>query len=177
MLSAIDKVYFPIPLDEHFNDPYNLSAWSRVNLVPFIFWGNPAAREIIEFIAYNILLTIPFGFGINLLANIKPQKILFLCVAVGIGSELLQLVISFLISYPYRVIDINDMWSNALGVLLGYLIFRLFGYIYIRVTESLKLEHDGLFLYIYETVLRFKNKPLFKTDKSVGLHVVQPAQQ
>ncbi len=157
MLTAIDKVFFPIPLDEHLNDPYHLSAWARISLMPFYFGGNPSVQGIIKALAYNVLLTMPFGFGINFIARIKPKWILFLCAAVGIGSELLQLVISLLISYPYRVIDINDALSNALGVLLGYLIFRLFGSIYFRVTESQKLKHKGLSLFIFETVIRYKN--------------------
>lgn len=176
MLMAIDKVFFPIPLDAHLNDPFILSPWARIRLIPFYFAGNPSVREIIEALAYNMLLTLPFGFGINFIANIKTKKVLFLCVAVGVGTEMLQLIISVLISYPYRVVDITDTITNALGVLLGYLIFRLFGYIYIKVTESQKLVHDGLSLYIYETVLRYKNKPLFKSDKSVSPDAIQSAQ-
>lgn len=169
MLAAIDRVFFPIPLDAHFSDPYNLSPWARVNLIPFNFWESSSALESLELMIYNILLTIPFGFGINLIAKIKPQKVLLLCVAVGIGTELLQLGISLLLWYPYRIIDIDDTLANSLGVLLGYLMFRLFGYIYIRATESQKLEHYGLFLYVYDTALRYKNKPIFKSDKITAI--------
>jgi len=158
---AIDKAFFPIPLDEHLNDPFNLSPWARTNFIPFYCAGNPSVREINETLAYNILLTLPFGFGINFIANIKTKKVFFLCVTVGVGTELVQLIISVLISYPYRVIDITDTITNAQGVLLGYLIFRLFGFITIKVTGSQKLVYNGLSLYIYETVLRYKDKPLF----------------
>jgi len=56
----------------------------------------------------NILLTIPFGFGINFLARVRPKGIFWLAPAVGLGLELAQLCISLLSRSGSRASDIND---------------------------------------------------------------------
>jgi glycopeptide antibiotics resistance protein len=91
-----------------------------INLIPFNFDLSFIPHIVLYQIAQNVLLTIPLGFGVNFVAPIRLRSILWLALAVGIGIKTVQLMISLLIGYAYRVIDINDAILNTLGVLIGY---------------------------------------------------------
>jgi glycopeptide antibiotics resistance protein len=82
----------------------------------------------------------------------NPKAFIWMPIALGVGIELLQLLISLILRYPYRVIDINDSILNAVGVLIGYGFFRLFSWGFISMTNRFKLEHRGLIAYIQEMV-------------------------
>ena len=99
---------------------------SRVNLVPFEFGklfdlhSNVIFRELIG----NILLTVPFGFGISFIAWVRGKQFPWLAIAVGLAIETTQLLVSLGIGGVYRGVDINDVLLNAGGVLAGYGFFR-----------------------------------------------------
>lgn len=59
-----------------------------------------------------------------------------------------------MLGYPYRVIDINDAILNAFGVLIGYGMFRIFAWLYLRVTQRFASKHRGLTAYIYDVARR-----------------------
>lgn len=104
----------------------------------------------------NIYLTIPFGFGINFIKPMRDKAILWMSVGVGLTIELLQLVLSLWIGFPYRVVDINDIMMNAVGVLLGYGFFKLFGLLFRKFTQKHKQPFTGLFSYIQSVIERQK---------------------
>lgn len=103
---------------------------SHVNLIPFYFGNLFLVRWNIVFweLVGNILLTIPFGFGLPLLFKLTTKKILWIAALTGFTLECAQLVILLLGlvngSRGYSV-DINDLLLNASGVLLGYGLYRL----------------------------------------------------
>lgn len=73
---------------------------------------------IINFLG-NICLFMPIGFGIALLwKNISYRKILLIGFITSTFIELCQLP-------QARGTDIDDLWINTLGALLGYLIYLL----------------------------------------------------
>lgn len=102
----------------------------------------------------NIALTIPFGFGVNFVANIRPRSFRWLAPSVGFGIELTQLAISLALGYTYRYIDINDVIMNTLGVLIGYGGFRVFAWLYLLITRRLGIRHWGPTAYVYEIASR-----------------------
>jgi glycopeptide antibiotics resistance protein len=75
-------------------------------------------------------LTVPFGFGAGLIFRMPAKRIPWLAAAAGLSLETAQLAISLLIGAVYRGIDINDVMLNALGVLIGYSVFRVFAWLY-----------------------------------------------
>lgn len=107
---------------------------------------NLCARGIIE----NIVLTIPFGFGINFLVRIKPIRFVWLAPAVGFGFEFSQLVISLVFRSGFRTSDINDVMLNAIGVLIGYTLFRVFALAYLKIADHFQLKSKWLFADIYD---------------------------
>lgn len=104
----------------------------------------------------NILLTVPFGFGISFLVRLKPKDFLWLGILVGFALEFTQFIISLAFRSPFRSVDINDVILNAIGVWLGYLFFRIFGYLYLSITQRFKIRHSLVFAYIYDVVRRSK---------------------
>lgn len=137
LLLLVSAVIFPIPLESNFwSEPGQSvvqAVLSRVNLIPFNyliqFDGAPTA--ILYEIMDNILLTIPFGFGLNFLVRLKAQRVLWVSLALGLGLESAQLLVSFFVG-PYRTVDVTDVILNASGVLLGYTIFKGFAWLYRR---------------------------------------------
>ncbi|OQY90090.1 MAG: hypothetical protein B6D38_04765 [Anaerolineae bacterium UTCFX1] len=153
LIGVISVVVFPIPIG------YDVSDFKpNLNLIPFNFgvcdprWREFCIWQIYQQNYQNILLTIPFGFGISFIARIKPKNIFWVALAVGFTFEFVQLVISLIVRSPFRAVDINDLIFNATGVLLGYGFFRIFGAIYLRVVQSCQSQPSHIFAYIHDIV-------------------------
>ena len=97
----------------------------RMNLIPFYFGPYGSLWRSRFMLVSNILLTVPFGLGIGLVARVRPRDLRWLPWAVGFGIEGAQLALGLAQGFPYRVLDINDTIMNALGVALGYGLFWL----------------------------------------------------
>ena len=147
---AIDKVFFPVYISGSMADSFREGAPDPyVNLIPFYF--GPYATFEGSFISsvQNILLTIPFGFGLHFLVQLKPKHYLWIAPALGVMFEGLQYILSLLLGYLYRFVDINDVFFNALGVLIGYALLRIFAFMYLAVTKRFHIEHAGISAYVY----------------------------
>ncbi len=149
IINVVSVVVFPFPIG------YDVSDFKlNINLIPFDFgYCDPRGLELcIREIYQNILLTIPFGFGVNFIARIKPKNIFWLALVVGFTFEFVQLVISLVLRSPFRAVDINDLIFNAAGVLLGYGIFRIFGAIYLSVIRKIQRQPRHIFAYVHDIV-------------------------
>jgi len=145
MMGVVSVVAFPFPVGVA-----NPGFKPSINLIPFNFGHCALATLCIQNIYRNILLTIPFGFGISFIFRVKPGNIFWWAVAVGSTFEFVQLIISFVIQSSFRVIDINDVILNAIGVLLGYGTFRIFGMAYSFITQQFGIQYRSIFAYMYE---------------------------
>jgi len=143
LLAVVDVVIFPIAVGVGNS---NTAFRANINLIPFYFGG---CSTLINFCAINIIgntvLTIPFGFGINFLAKIKPKNSFWLAIIVGFVFEFSQLVISLAFKSRSHVVDVNDVILNGLGVLLGYALFRCFAWAYLKAGEHLNIKYKWLF--------------------------------
>jgi glycopeptide antibiotics resistance protein len=149
VMVALDKTFFPLQINGQYVDVMKQEPlFSQVNLLPFFFSTHGLSVAGYFVILNNILLTVPFGLGLNFLRHLRVKNILWLAIAVGLGIEALQLVITLILCYPYRVVDINDVWLNALGVLIGYGIFLFFAWLVRAITRRLGLEPRGLWAYL-----------------------------
>jgi len=144
MMGVISVVAFPFPVGIT-----NPNFKPSINLIPLNFGDCSFLILCIRNIYENILLTIPFGFGISFIIQIKPNKIPWLAVAVGLVFERSQLIISLIVHSPFRVVDINDVILNAIGVLLGYGVFKIFGWFYLNITHRFNIQHKYIFAYIH----------------------------
>lgn len=112
---------------------------ARVNLVPF--HQMPAGRLPFrlrgEMVA-NILMTIPFGLLLPLVARIRPWAFLIAAIGIGLSIELTQLALNLFGSNNFRVTDINDVIFNFTGAVIGYtiyLVLRGMVWLYRRLAE------------------------------------------
>jgi glycopeptide antibiotics resistance protein len=149
LIGVVSVVVFPIHIPDDKLYP-NISL--QMNLVPFDFGACDPPILCVKNIYENILLTIPFGFGISFISKIRPRNIYWLALAVGLMLEITQLVISLIVHSPFRVVDINDVLLNAIGVLIGYGLFRIFGKFYSAATHKFQIRHRHVFAYIYNVV-------------------------
>jgi glycopeptide antibiotics resistance protein len=155
LLFVIRNTFFPLHIAGVFVDMMRDAPFtSRINLIPFNFSYASDFSIVIRELVLNTALLIPFGFGIGFLVSFRTKDLLWLAPAVGISIEAMQLVISLMIGYPYRVIDITDVIMNTLGFLTGYGIFRLFAWWYIAMTHRLNIKHVGLTKYVYRIARR-----------------------
>lgn len=105
-----------------------ITFWSReegsrnvkIDLDLFSTWGINARNN--AFVIENVLLFIPFGFVSAWC--FKAMRNFFACglfgLAVSVGIECLQLVTG------RGFFQLDDILTNALGTLIGYLVFRCF---------------------------------------------------
>jgi glycopeptide antibiotics resistance protein len=76
---------------------------------------------------FNIILTIPFGIYLHYYFNCSLKKTALLSFLLSLFFELTQLTGLYFI-YPsnYRTFDVDDLFFNTLGGILGYLLFNPF---------------------------------------------------
>lgn len=152
----IGLILFPIPRDYQAVPllPEDMLTFTRSNFVPFFFGPFATVESITYAIKWNIVLTLPFGFCIGFITRIRWRDLLWLPLGVGVVIESSQLLVSLLIGIPYRVIDVNDVIFNAVGVILGYLIFRLFALVYLISTRKSRFKPGGMPAYLKLIALR-----------------------
>lgn len=150
-LYVLDVAIFPIPITGAFADAVRAEGnfMSHVNLVPFYFGTSLDSKRIFINTIQNIILTIPFGFGISFIVPLREKGFRWVVIAGCLGIEVMQLVISLGVRFTYRVIDVNDVFLNAVGVLVGYGLFRVFSWSYLIISERFSIEHEGLSAYIH----------------------------
>ncbi len=165
ILYAVDKVFFPIPVTGAYANAMKEAPWSAfINLIPFYFGPYVPLEAAANTLFLNVLLTLPFGFGINFLIPTTRRKILWMAFGVGFGLEITQLIIGLLLGYLYRYIDINDVLMNASGVFVGYALFRIFAWVYLWVINRLNIKPWGLAAYVYAAARLSSAQPASKAS-------------
>ncbi|MCU0463024.1 MAG: VanZ family protein [Anaerolineae bacterium] len=155
LLFVASLTLFPMHVSGGFADAMRDGSFmGGVNLIPFNFSPYSGMGSIIEHLALNILLLVPFGFGVSFVAPVKPKHLGWILLIGGFGIEAVQLVIGLILQYPYRAIDINDVMMNVLGTLIGYGGFRLFAWLYLRLSRRLAVQTIGIGRYIHQVASR-----------------------
>ena len=154
LLTLVSVTIFPIPLPDAgmFLTKQQITfVLSHINFVPFKYLSDPYVNPHIVFleIFQNVLLTIPFGFGVSFIAQFKARDFLWLAIAVGLAIEIAQLVISLGVG-AYRTVDITDVLLNATGVLLGYVFFRAFAWLVSKMTQRFRIKRSSFWAYVQE---------------------------
>lgn len=114
------------------------------NLIPFKGSFNAIRTSLL-----NIVMTIPFGFGLPFIKEVNLKKIAIYGVLLGISLESLQLIIALIVGFTLRYVDINDVIFNFTGTILGYMLFLGFMSVFKHVVDKYDVEISGLVGYIY----------------------------
>ena len=96
-------------------------SWSSSNFIPFkeMLRYEFGTKLFFKNVVGNMIMFIPFGFFISYFLKFKKfYAIFFLTLLTSITIETTQLLIG-------RVFDIDDIFLNIIGGLIGYFIFRI----------------------------------------------------
>jgi glycopeptide antibiotics resistance protein len=101
-------------------------AGKTMNLIPLI----SLTLQDLKTSLLNILLFVPFGFGLPFISKFGAKKIIVAGALFSIVIELVQLITGYVSKISFRVADINDLIFNTLGTAIGYLLFIGFARLY-----------------------------------------------
>ncbi len=157
MLAVVAVTLFPIPLPRF--GAYRSSVariLAQINLIPFDFHRlfRYSRTWIFLEIFGNILMTIPYGFGLPFLTHIRPKRFIWPAMAIGFTIETTQLIIALIIGQSYRQTDMNDFLLNTFGALIGYGLFQAFVWLYAAVYKDTEIKKRGLFAYLLQVADR-----------------------
>lgn len=92
---------------------------NTVDLIPLV----KLTHEDLETSLLNVLLMVPFGFGLPFITNLRFVGTVTAGVLFSVVIEVLQLVTGLIGGVTFRIADVNDVIFNATGVVLGYWLF------------------------------------------------------
>ena len=121
-------------------------AGKDLNLIPLI----TLTPQDLETSLLNILLLIPFGFGLPFITNFRMKKIVVIGALFSIAIEFLQLITGFMAKITFRIADINDVIFNTLGVAIGYMLFVGFVRSYRHLSRNWEISANPILRYIAE---------------------------
>lgn len=111
-----------------------------VNLVPLATLSQGDLRTSL----LNILLMVPFGFGLPFLTRLRMLQIVGIGALSSICIELLQLATGLWAHVTFRVADVNDVIFNTAGVAAGCLLFVGFARMFPRIVRQVTGDAPGL---------------------------------
>ncbi len=161
ILVVLAMIFFPIRIPREW--PSNISqqniqsTLSHVNYIPFNF-GNlfiSNATVIFEQLIGNILLTLPFGFGLPFLVYVPDKRIFRLALFSGVVLEGIQFLIMLLgiISGYGHSVDINDVILNSIGILVGYSLYYGFSLCFRAFTSCYGVPNNAIFQFLHKVTM------------------------
>jgi glycopeptide antibiotics resistance protein len=120
------------------------SAGQNLNLIPLLgLTPNDLRTSLL-----NIVLFIPFGFGLPFITNFCMKKTVVIGAIFSFFIELLQLLTGFMAEVTFRVSDINDVIFNSFGAAIGYMFFFAFMRLYLHYFFRWHLPGNSFLRYI-----------------------------
>lgn len=84
----------------------------------------------------NILLTLPFGFGLPFLLATTLGGIAYRGFLLTVSIEFVQLLLNLAYGYRVRAVDVDDIIFNFVGTLIGFGLFRLSCWLYHKIIPT-----------------------------------------
>jgi glycopeptide antibiotics resistance protein len=126
--------------------------WRLINLEPVFMPG--ADQLSSEQLYLNVLLTVPFGFGLPFVASLSLLSVVGIGVLFSLGIEAAQLLADATqLALPPWSIDINDVITNSLGVVIGVVLFVIAGAIYRSLAAGLDSSRLGIWAHFHRTLV------------------------
>lgn len=129
---VISYTQFPIHIVEGYGEQFmgGQNVWRDMNLIPFKTGVDKSA-------VLNILMTMPFGFGLPFLIRASLKKICIAGLLCGTALEAGQFITALYVGYTFRCVDINDIICNFLGTLIGYTLFLVFKSVFVKMRRKI----------------------------------------
>ena len=145
IFNVIKLTQFPIYIDEYQREAFGgQNVWREMNLIPFKYDFTMASF-------LNIVMTLPFGFGLPFLIKTSFKRIFIAAILIGLIMEVCQLLSALYAGYTFRYVDINDVIFNFMGTIIGYIIFKVFKMSISILINKLKIQSNALIKYIQNT--------------------------
>lgn len=122
-VKVLDYTQFPMFFTQSMRETYGQTVWKTMNFIPLFTLNFSAVKTSL----LNVLITIPFGFGLPFITNFRMRRVITAGLFFSITLEILQLMTALIAGFTFRIVDINDVIFNTIGAALGYLLF--FGFI------------------------------------------------
>ena len=89
----------------------------------FEFFVSPAVYTVL----FNLIMFMPFGIYLRYYFEKDLKHVFTFCFLFSLFLELTQLTgLYFIYPYPYRIFDVDDLFINTMGGIIGYFIAGLF---------------------------------------------------
>lgn len=121
-----------------------IAAAESINLIPLV----TLALEDMRTSLLNILLFVPFGFGLPFITSLRSKGVVVAGVLVSVSIEFLQLISGLIADITFRIADINDVIFNMLGAILGYILFIGFLHLCRRIPRDSRVRENPLLHYV-----------------------------
>lgn len=132
--AIVGQAFFPlppwvVPPELESGPTYRPWPWPWVNIVPLATIRDGAGLGLgwqqSRYLVANVLAFMPVGVFVGLMrpTDHSWRRVLVTGTLVSAVIETTQLLLSLLIGYPYRVVDVDDLILNTVGTLTGYLAF------------------------------------------------------
>jgi len=122
------------------------TAGEEMNLLPLITLTSQDLKTSL----LNILLLIPFGFGLPFITNCHMKKVVVMGALFSIVIEFLQLITGYVAKMTFRIADVNDVIFNTVGAAIGYILFVGFVRIYRHISHNWDMAANPILRYIAE---------------------------
>lgn len=119
---------------------------TNVNLIPLATLGSADIKTSL----LNVLMMMPFGFGLPFITRFRLKKVVLAGVLVSIVIEFLQFVTGLMGNTSFRVADINDVIFNTAGVAIGYILFVIFIRVFRNTVQMRKISANPIVRYMIE---------------------------
>lgn len=137
---------FPLPISKNLIELRRLDVVSTNNFIPFQsiydLITNTNISTMLRNIVGNVLLLVPFGFLIPMLfKKLRNLKNIFIAsLLFSFMIETTQFLISIILGFNYKIVDVDDVILNVMGGLIGYIAYKLIYAIFKRSTDTIKLS-------------------------------------
>jgi len=131
--AVVATTLFPIPYQRELIDFERSANPLTYNFVPLRTvsgafsdgLASPAFAQVVG----NVALFLPFGYLTPLAfrRHRSLRSLMVLGLTVSLSIELLQLMMSGVVGYAYKIVDVDDLLLNAAGSALGYGVYRILG--------------------------------------------------
>ena len=131
LASVAAVTLFPFPIQREVIEDGRSLRLATNNFIPLVNTVQAIASgrypAVFHQSAGNLLMLLPMGvYAPVLWPRLRTwRSALALGLSVSLGIEALQLLISTLLGFTYKIVDVDDVLLNSAGVMLGYLLYRL----------------------------------------------------
>ena len=102
----------------------------------FLFWLAPVAKNWVGWLL-NIILFLPFGFGLTWWARVRGRRLFSGWISVGVAGVIFSYTVEFLqLFVPGRNSSWDDVVMNTAGAVAGFLLFERWGAWLLSLVES-----------------------------------------